>query len=155
MLTCETCQGPTKTRTAPHLLEAAQVEDRVADQLSWPVEGDESSSVGAVNVGPEQTQAVQEGGGIGFVADPGSVDRRVLAQQQSVSWNGSVPVHVDLLQLQSLLVGDQAQTDHLHHGPAALHPGLEPDQKTRTLVVVVVKVALQLKLDPGDRTLTV
>lgn len=36
------------------LLEAAQVEDRVADQLSRPVEGNESSSVGAVDISPQQ-----------------------------------------------------------------------------------------------------
>lgn len=38
---------------ADALLKAAQVEDWVADQLPRPVEGDESSSVGAVDVCPE------------------------------------------------------------------------------------------------------
>lgn len=90
------------------------------------MKGDESSSVGAVDVGPQQAELVQQRGGVRFVADPGGVDRWVLTQQQSVSQTRPVPAHVDLLQPQSFLVGDQAQTDHLHHWPAALHPGLEP-----------------------------
>lgn len=119
-------------RSSSNLPEAGQVEDGVADQLPRTMEGDESSSVGAVDIGPKQAELVQQGGGVGFVADPDGVDRRVLTQQQSMSWTGPVPVHVDLLQPQSLLVGDQAQADNLHHWPAALHPGLEPDQDTRT-----------------------
>lgn len=111
------------------LLEAGQVQDRVADQLSRPVEGDETSSVGAVHIGPQQAESVQQLGRVGFVADPGGVDRWVLTQQKSVSWTGPVPVHKELLQPQSLLVGDQAQADHLHHRPDALHPGLETEQE--------------------------
>lgn len=106
------------------LLEAGQVEDRVTDQLPRPMKCDESSSVGAVDVSPEQAEAVQQGGRVRFVADPGGVNRWVLAQQKSVSRTRPVLVHIDLLQPQSLLVGNQAQTDHLHHRPAALHPGL-------------------------------
>lgn len=85
------------------------------------MEGDESSSVGAVDVSPQQVQMVQQVGGVRFMADPGGIDGRVLAEQQSVSRTRPVAVYIDLLQPQSLLVGDQAQTDHLHHGPAAIH----------------------------------
>lgn len=75
-----------------HLFETAQVQNRVADQLSWAVEGDESSSVGAVDVGPQQPELLQQGTGVRFVPDPGSVDRWVLAQQQGVSRTGPEPV---------------------------------------------------------------
>lgn len=97
------------------------------------MEGDESSPVRPGHIGPQQAQLVQQGLGVGFVADPGGVDRRVLTQQQSVSRAGPVPVHVDLLQSQSLLIGDQAQADHLHQRLAAPHLGLTPDQ-SRLLV---------------------
>lgn len=114
-----------KRKTAPDLLETAQVEDRVADQLARPVEGDESAPVGVLHVGPEQAQALQLRRRVRFVADPGGVDRRMLTQQESVSRTGPVPVHVDLLQPQSLRVGDPAQTDHLHQRLVPRHPGLE------------------------------
>lgn len=65
------------------------------------------------------------------MTDPGGVNRWVLTQQQHVSWTGPVPLHIKLLQSQSLLIGDQAQADHLHHRPAALHPALQRDQKTQ------------------------
>lgn len=42
----------------PDLLEAAQIQDRVADQLSRPVEGDEASSVCAVDFGTQQAESV-------------------------------------------------------------------------------------------------
>lgn len=111
------------------LPETGQVQDRVADQLTRAVEGDESSSVGAVDVGPQQPEPVQQGTGVWFVSDPGGVDRRVLTQQQSVSPTGPEPVYVDLLQPQTLLVGYQAQADHLHQRPADLHPELKQHQK--------------------------
>lgn len=124
----------------PDLPEAAQVQDRVADLLARAVEGDEPPSVGAVDVGPQQPQPVQQGAGVGFVPDPGGVDRRVLTQQQGMSWTGPDPVYIDLLQPQTLLVGHQAQADHLHRGPAELHPDLEQNQnqpviKTESMTV--------------------
>lgn len=68
-------------QTSSDLLKAAQVQDGVADQLSRSVEGDKSASVGLVDVSPEQAQLIQQGGWVGFVADPGSVDWKVLTQQ--------------------------------------------------------------------------
>lgn len=108
-------------KTGADLLEAIQIENRVADQLTRPVEGDESTSVGMVDLRTECAEAVQVRRRVRFMADPSGVDRRVLTQQQSVSRTTTVPIHVDLLQLQSLLVGNQAQADHLHHRSAALH----------------------------------
>lgn len=118
-------------RPPPDLLKAPQVQYRVADQLAWPVEGDESSSVGAVDVGPQQPELVQQGARVRFVADPRSVDRRVLTEQQRVGRTGPVPVHIDLLKPQTLMIGDQAQADHLHQGPAGLHPELRRDQEKK------------------------
>ncbi|MEQ2197870.1 hypothetical protein XENOCAPTIV_004449 [Xenoophorus captivus] len=106
------------------LLEAPQVQNRVTDQLPRSMEGDESSSVGAVDVGPQQAKLVQKGTRVWFVPDPSGVDRRVLTQQKCMGWSGPVPVHIDLLQPQTLLIGDQAQTDHLHQGPDS-HPELQ------------------------------
>lgn len=50
--------GPLSTKTRADLLEAAQIEDGVADQLTGPVEGDEATSVGLVNLSPEQPEAL-------------------------------------------------------------------------------------------------
>lgn len=108
-------------KTGADLLEAVQIENRVADQLTRPVEGDESTSVSMLDFCTECAEGVQVHCRVGFMADPSGVDRRVLTQQQSVSRTITVPIHVDLLQLQSLLVGNQAQADHLHHRSAALH----------------------------------
>lgn len=49
---------PLTTKTRADLLEAAQIEDGVADQLTRPVKGDESTSVGLVNLSPKQPEAV-------------------------------------------------------------------------------------------------
>lgn len=106
------------------LLEAAQVEDGVADQLSRAMEGDEAASAAAVDVCAQQSQPLQGLLGVGLPADPCGVDRRVLAQQQRVGRTGPVPVHIQLLQPQGLVIGDQAQANHLHQWPAAAggHP---------------------------------
>lgn len=81
------------------LLKAAQVQDWVTDQLTRPMECDESSSAGTVDIGTQQTEALQLSGGVWFVSDPRGVDGLVLTQQQSMSRGRVVPVHVDLLQL--------------------------------------------------------
>lgn len=66
------------------------------------------------------------------MTDPSSINGRVLTQQKSVSWTREVSLHIELLELQSLLVGDQAQTDHFNNWPAAPHLGLEPERKVHT-----------------------
>lgn len=45
------------TQTRADLFEAVQIEDGVADQLTWPMKGDESTSVGLVNLCPKQPEA--------------------------------------------------------------------------------------------------
>lgn len=82
-------------RVSPaYLLEASQVQDRVADQLSRAMKGYEAASAATVDVGAQQAQPLQHALGVGLVADPGSVNRRVLTQQQGVSRTGPVPVHI-------------------------------------------------------------
>lgn len=110
------------------LLKAPQVQHRVADQLARSMEGDESSSVGVVDVGPKQPEPIQYWTRVRFVPDPSGVDWQVLAEQQRMGRTRPVPVSVDLLQPQTLLIGHQAQTDHLHQGPGGLHPELQRDQ---------------------------
>lgn len=81
-------------RRPADLLEAAQMENRVADQLSRAMEGDEAASAAAVDVSAQQAKPIQHLLGVGLVADPSSVDRRVFTQQQGVSRTGPVPVHI-------------------------------------------------------------
>lgn len=83
--------------------------------------------------------------------DAGGIDWRVLTQQKGMSWTREVSLHVALLQLQGLLVGDQAQTDHLNNRPAAPHLALEPQHKVgatgetvRTLTSTPVSVTVEL-----------
>lgn len=118
-----------KTRTSTHLLEVAQVEDRVADQLTRPVEGDETTAVGLVDLGPQQPQLVQRCCWVRFLTDPSCINWRVLTQQESMSRTGTMPLHIDLLEPQSLQVGDQAQADHLNNRPVTPHLDLEPHRE--------------------------
>lgn len=114
---------PSTSRAAqpsPDLPEVAQLEDGVADQLTRPMEGDETPSGGLVNLGPQQPQLLQQGCRVRLLTNPSGVNRRVLAQQEGMSWTGTMPLHIHLLELHSLQVGDQAQADHLHNWPAHL-----------------------------------
>uniref|UniRef100_A0A3P8V4E3 Ring finger protein 169 n=2 Tax=Cynoglossus semilaevis TaxID=244447 RepID=A0A3P8V4E3_CYNSE len=48
--------------------------DWITNQLSWPMKGDETSTIGPLHISTQQAELVQNGGWIGSLADPSGVD---------------------------------------------------------------------------------
>ena len=85
-LTAQPDDGPLQLTDVPaHTLpEAPEVQDRVADQLARPMEGNQPASVRPEELGSQEGQPALLLGGIWGIADPDGVDRRVFAHQQGV-----------------------------------------------------------------------
>src|SRR5947207_7113570 len=96
--------------------EGAEIEDGIADELSWPVESDIAAAVAFENLNATRSEFLSGGAQVGGAGVASQGDNRGMLEQQQCIGDAVLFAQLDerVLQLERGFVIDEAELEDIH-----------------------------------------